>query len=246
MKYFMILIILTTVIGGSAGEKKIFNGKDLSGWKGDSKFWKVVDGVIRAESTKKVRARHNTFLIWDGELPDHYEIKFKYKMHSKWANSGLQFHSKVLDEKRYIVGGLQADFEAGNKYCGILYEEKGRGIIAQRGTKVTIDQKGKKVNGSFPVAKGFNKPKSDGWVHYHIIFYKGRVLQIINGYLTVDVQVKKLHQPVSGKKLAIQLHTGPPMKMDVKDITLKELKETKESESYVEEQLKKIKNGGTK
>ncbi len=45
------------------GMRRIFNGKDLSGWDGDSRLWSVKDGVIHGETTEENRANGNTFLI---------------------------------------------------------------------------------------------------------------------------------------------------------------------------------------
>ena len=46
--------------------------------------------------------------------------------------------SKVVKPEYSVVSGYQADFETGKTYSGILYEEKGRGILAKRGEKVVI------------------------------------------------------------------------------------------------------------
>ena len=79
----------------------------------------------------------NTFLIWDGEAGD-FELTFKYKLtdedgkSEKFGNSGMQYRSKVVKPEYFVVSGYQADMECGKNYSGILYEEKGRGILAKR------------------------------------------------------------------------------------------------------------------
>lgn len=48
----------------------MFNGKDLEGWSGDPRLWRVSDGVLTGEtndSDKKIVA--NSFLIWQGGDP---------------------------------------------------------------------------------------------------------------------------------------------------------------------------------
>ena len=57
----------------------------------------------------------------------HVSLKFKIVGNNDdgWANSGIQYRARVLDKAKFSVGGYQADFEAGTKYSGILYEEKG-------------------------------------------------------------------------------------------------------------------------
>ena len=65
---------------GAAPEvKTIFNGKDLTGWKGQPEFWSVKDGAITGQTTKETPVKENTFLIWDGEVGD-FELTFKFKI----------------------------------------------------------------------------------------------------------------------------------------------------------------------
>src|SRR5688500_12423120 len=44
----------------------LFNGTDLAGWQGDTKYWSFRDGAITGESTKANPLKHNTFLVWQG------------------------------------------------------------------------------------------------------------------------------------------------------------------------------------
>ena len=116
-----------------AGEKQVFNGKDLSGWEGNPKLWSVQDGAITGKTSDSgdTKISHNTFLIWkDGKVSD-FELTFKYRIEK--GNSGIQYRSKQLEPGLFgpVVSGYQADFEAGKTYSGILYEEKGRGILAK-------------------------------------------------------------------------------------------------------------------
>ena len=122
------------------GFKSLFDGKTLKGWDGNPKFWSVKDGAITGQTTKENVTKGNTFIIWkDGTVAD-FELRLSYKIVN--GNSGIQYRSK--DYGKWVVGGYQADFEAGKTYSGILYEERGRGILAKRGDKVEIDAKGKK------------------------------------------------------------------------------------------------------
>src|SRR5436189_5562040 len=85
-----------------AGEKQLFNGKDLTGWKGQPEFWSVQDGAITGKTTKETPVKENTFLIWqDGEVGD-FELTFKYKIVDEnggangFGNSGVQYRSKIV------------------------------------------------------------------------------------------------------------------------------------------------------
>src|ERR1041384_7210638 len=128
------------------GFKSLFNGKDLSNWAGRPNHWSVEDGVITGVTTKENPAKGNNFLILqqDGKnaVYSDFDMRFSYKFSSDWGNSGLQYRSK--DRGNFVVNGYQGDFEVGTTYSGILYEEGGRGILAERGQKVTLqDDNGK-------------------------------------------------------------------------------------------------------
>jgi hypothetical protein len=73
----------------TADMKRIFNGKDLSGWDGDPRLWSVKDGAIRGETTPEKAAKGNTFLIWkDGATKD-FELRLSFRCNA--ANtSGIQ------------------------------------------------------------------------------------------------------------------------------------------------------------
>lgn len=120
----------------SAEDKNLFNGKDLTGWKGLD-FWSVKDGTITGQTTAEHPTKGNTFLVWEGEVAD-FELTFQYKIVG--GNSGVQYRSKLVDAKGFVIAGYQGDFEAGKTYSGILYEEKGRGILAKRGEKVVVKE----------------------------------------------------------------------------------------------------------
>ena len=141
---FLCLFALTIATGLSSvshaadedGWQTIFDGKTLKDWDGDPRFWSVEDGAITGKTTKDNPTSHNTFIIWKGGEPGNFELKCDYKIIGH--NSGIQYRSFIVDKKKWIVGGYQADLEAGNRYSGILYGEKFRGILADRGQKTEI------------------------------------------------------------------------------------------------------------
>jgi hypothetical protein len=203
---------------------ELFNGKNLDGWDGDSNYWSVEDGVITGRTTADKPLKKNTFLIWKGGTPKDFELRLSYKLAS--GNSGVQYRSK--DNGGHRVSGYQADIVGGlpDKYSGILYEENGRGILAQRGEKVVIDEAGKKdVAGSVGQSDEIVKAiKKDGWNEYVITARGNHLVQQINGVTTVDVvdadKVKAAREGI----LALQIHVGDPMTVQFKDIRLRVLK----------------------
>src|SRR4051812_13800524 len=99
--------------------KAIFNGKDLSGWEGNPKFWSVKGGCIVGQTTPENPTQANTFLIWRAGTVDDFVVRFSYRIVG--GNSGLQYRSKDLGD--WVMGGYQGDIEAGKTFSGILYEE---------------------------------------------------------------------------------------------------------------------------
>jgi hypothetical protein len=224
------LIAQTALVSGAEeGFVEIFNGKDLTGWEGNPKLWSVQDGAITGQTTADNPAKRNTFLIWTNGTVADFELRCSFKLtpgDSKgFANSGIQYRSKVADPAYWVVHGYQADMEAGPTYTGILYEEGGRGILAQRGEKVVVGQDGKKqVVGSLGSAAEIGAAiKKGDWNDYVILVKGNHLQQFINGKQTMDlVDEEEAKRAMSGI-LALQLHAGPPMMAQFKDIRLKKL-----------------------
>ncbi|MDP6447473.1 MAG: DUF1080 domain-containing protein [Pirellulaceae bacterium] len=211
--------LLFTTSASAADFETIFDGKSLDGWEGKKDFWSVSEGAITGRTTKENPTKGNTFLIWrKGEVAD-FELHLKFRIVN--GNSGIQYRSKELDN--FVVGGYQADFEAGTRYIGILYEERGRGILAQRTQKVEIGSDGKKnVVGETCDDKEFLAAlKKEKWNDYVIVAKGNRLVQKINGFTTVDVTDNQSSRAAKKGILALQLHAGPPMVVQFKDIKIK-------------------------
>ena len=204
-----------------AGFESLFNGRDLSGWEGDPKFWSVKDGIINGQTTVENPLKQNTFLIWKAGTVDDFELRFTYRIVG--GNSGAQYRSKDLGN--WVVGGYQADLEAGNTYTGILYEERGRGILAQRGQKTVIDETGKvNVVGSVGNSDEIQAAiKKEDWNDYVVIAQGNHIIHRINGRMTVDVMDDQAEKRATSGILALQLHAGDPMRIQFKNIRLKRL-----------------------
>jgi len=218
---FTILISCNVVGQNISKTEKLFNGKDLSHWRGDSRVWSVENGCIKGETTGKVVIEQNTFLIYDKPVSD-FELTFKYKIIG--GNSGVQYRARVIDEEKFIIGGYQADMEAGIRYSGILFEEKGRGIIAKRGEKVIISEDGEKTVKRFIDAKEVQAViNQDDWNNYRIVVKGNHLQHYINGQLTIDVTDNETGKLSTSGVLAIQVHAGPSMQVFYKKLKLKKL-----------------------
>lgn len=208
----------------------MFNGRDLTGWDGSPELWSVRDGVITGQTTPEHPAKQNTFLIWTNGNPADFEMTCQFKIVSNnsdgFANSGVQYRSKVVNPGYWVVAGYQADMEAGPNYTGGLYEEKGRGILASRGQKIVIQADGKKE-----VVGSLGKPdvlqqaiKKEDWNDYVIIAKGNHLQQIINGRPMIDVVDQQESKAAKDGVIALQLHAGKPMTVQFRRLQIHKLK----------------------
>ena len=231
MKYAALTSILLFPALLHAGETiQLFNGKDLTGWEGVAGLWSVKDGAITGQTTKENPTKGNTFLVWKGGDVADFELTFQYKItgddDKKSGNSGVQYRSKVLDPANFVLGGYQADFETGTTYSGILYEERARGILAQRGQQVTLTSSADPAKPVITVTGETGKSseiqaaiKPNDWNDYKITAKGGHLQHFINGKPTVDVKDETKEGAKSGV-LGLQLHAGPPMTVQFKNLVL--------------------------
>jgi hypothetical protein len=230
--FTLMAMLLTFATATRAEDKKIdapkndqgayvlFNGKDLTGWDGNPKFWSVQDGAITGKTTKEEPTKGNTFLIWKGGTLRDFELRVMWRLEN--GNSGVQYRSK--DRGNWVVNGYQADI-ADNQFLGILYEEGGRGILANVGDKVTIPAGGKpqktgSVGEKDAITKGVNHKE---WNEYVITCKGNQLTQKLNGKTTIELTDEDPQKRAMEGILALQLHAGPPMVVQFKDITLKVL-----------------------
>ena len=196
------------------GATSLFNGKDLTGWKGNPKLWSVKDGVIVGSSHGN-KLKGNTFLILEGD--DLTDFHLTYQARVEGNNSGVQYRSAIVDENNFVMRGYQADMHPKQQYLAMLYEEKGRGILVQRGQKVDISEGGKKS-----VLSQFDIEPTDAskWQTYEVIAKGDTVIHKLNGTVAMiltDASSKRLK---SGR-IGLQLHAGAPMKVEYRNIKLK-------------------------
>ena len=213
------LSALTGIAAHAAQYEILFNGKDLSGWKGLEQFWSVQGGNIVGQTTKENPTKGNNFLVWrGGEVAD---FEFICKARFAGNNSGVQYRSKLVRPATFGVSGYQADLHPSQKFFGMLYGEGlGRGIMAERGQKVVFGADGKKqVAGK--VGNAANLVAAE-WNVLRIVAVGNRMIHQVNGVTTCDItdnDPKKLTRGI----LALQLHAGPPMKAEFRNLRLRRL-----------------------
>jgi len=206
-----------------AGFKPLFNGKDLTGWDGDPRLWSAKDGVIVGESTEKNKIETNTFLIWRAGQVEDFVLRLSIKLRNH--NSGIQYRSHEIEGVKWGMGGYQADFAQDDWIPGICYEERGRGILARQGQKVRIQPDGKiEVAEQFAKEEYVRKAIKPGeWNDYEITAQGNHLIQKINGQVTCDIVDAQPEKSAMKGLVAFQMHVGPPMKVEFKNIRLKPL-----------------------
>jgi hypothetical protein len=226
----LFLVAHVSSLKAEEGFTSMFDGKDLTGWDGSPDLWSVQDGAIVGKTTPENPAHENTFLIWTNGQPSDFEMRcsFKITAHNakSFANSGVQYRSKVVKPSYWVVAGYQADMEVGKNYTGGLYEEKGRGILAKRGDKVLIHSDGRKeVVGKVGDFDALQDDIKDGdWNEYVIIAKGNHLEQFINGKEMIDVTDEQTSKAATSGVIALQLHAGGAMTVEFKDLRIKDLK----------------------
>jgi hypothetical protein len=202
-----------------AGFEPIFSGRDLTGWDGSETYWTVKDGCLTGSADGTLK--YNRFIVWRGGNVKNFELRVEVNV-SPGGNSGLQYRSTERpDLGESVVTGYQCDVVAGRPdYDGMLYEERGRRILAHTGERVIIDAQGQPwVIGEYKL-KAF---KPGEWHDYRVLVEGNHHRHWIDGHPTVDV----VDLDDKGRKLegvlGMQVHVGPPMTIRYRNIFLKKL-----------------------
>lgn len=207
------------------GFSRIFDGKSLRGWWHDPKIWKVKDGAITGISDGSLQ--RNRFITWKASTIQNFDLRLKVKI-SEAGNSGIQFRSQMRpdlaakDNPSYadVMGGYQCDVSTAKpQYNGMLYWEKGRKNLSNSGEKVVVDADDRRWKvGDL----GFKEFAPGEWHEYRILARGNHIQQWIDGHMTADVIDLAPGRALDGV-LGFQLHRGPPMKVQFKDIFIKHL-----------------------
>ncbi len=206
------------------GFEPIFDGKTLDGWDGDQKYWRAEDGCLVGEVTPETILTQNTFIIWRGGKTRDFELKLDFRITAS-GNSGVNYRSEPVEGVPFGLRGYQADIDGANKYTGLNYEERGRAFLAARGDVGRIDADGKsRTVGSLGDADALAKfIKNEDWNAYHLIVRGNVMTHLINGHvMSIAIDEDGAHRKFEGL-LGLQVHVGPPMKVQYRNIRLKHL-----------------------
>ena len=219
----LLLALPSAVPAAEDGFEPIFDGKTLEHWDGNREFWRVEDGTITGETTPEKPTKGNTFLIWRGGTPGDFELKLEYKIVG--GNSGIQYRSFEVPDAKWVIGGYQADIDSGDTFSGALYGERFRGMLCPRGQKTVIQDNGKpEVVGSVgDPQKLQDEIRNEEWNEYHATAKGYTFTHKINGVTMAVCTDEDNDKRRAEGLLALQLHQGPPMKVQFRNIRLKKL-----------------------
>ena len=210
--------------GDDSGYELIFDGKTLKGWEGDPKYWRVENGALVGQVTPETLLKQNSFIIWRGGETKDFELKVEYRI-SATGNSGINYRSIEVPGAPWAMRGYQADIDGQNRYTGQNYEERGRTFNALRG-QITRIPPGKKaeVIGSLGDAKELESfIRKDDWNTCHLIVRGATLIHILNGHvMSVVIDDDTENRRFDGL-LGVQVHVGPPMKVEYRNFRIKKL-----------------------
>ena len=201
------------------GFMKVFDGKNLRQWSGDTNYWSVKDGAITGTTDGGLKM--NRFLTWKGSTIRNFDLRVKVKV-TDGGNSGIQYRGTSRPDLGIdVVTGYQCDVVANNPlYNGMLYEEKERRILARTGNQVIIDSKGQGW-----IIDTWQAPNvtPNEWHEYRVLVEGNHHRHWIDGAKTVDViDLDEVGRKLEGV-LAVQVHVGPAMTIQYKDFEIKHL-----------------------
>jgi hypothetical protein len=222
------------------GFKSIFDGKTLNGWEGDQTYWSVENGNLVGQITPETLLKTNSFIVWKGGEPGDFELIAEFKISEK-GNSGINYRSEKVVDIPNALRGYQADIDGNNTYTGQNYEERKRTTLGYRGEIVTVDNPidgseqafkanlknnawlGRKVTGSLGTADELKtKIKKEDWNEIRLVAKGNRLQHYVNGVLMSDVTDNDARNGKLKGHLGIQVHVGPPMKVEYRNLKIKQ------------------------
>lgn len=214
--------------GDEPGFQPIFDGKTLDGWEGNPKYWRVENECLVGEITPDTLLKSNTFIIWRGGKPKDFELKVDYRI-TEGGNSGVNYRSAVVPDRvtpanQFAMRGYQFDIDGRNRYTGQNYEEKGRLFLAVRGQMThVLGTQLPLVIASLGDAGQLSGFINTDWNSVHIIARGNIVSHILNGHLMSQVIDDDPEGRMFEGLIGVQVHVGPPMKVEYRKFRLKTL-----------------------
>jgi len=199
MKYLLLLLtvgLLAINTKHPASFKRIFNGKNLTGWTihGTEK-WYVENGELVCESGPDKQYGY----LSTNKNYKNFILTLHFKLEAN-GNSGVFIRSGIEGTK---ISGWQVEVAPPNMHTGGIYESYGRGWLIQ-----PTPEKEKVLNGT-------------DWNYMKIMVKGDEVTTWLNDQQIVFLKDDKIGAGVGF--IALQIHDGGGIKVRWKDIKLMEL-----------------------
>jgi hypothetical protein len=212
----------TTISGDEPGFERIFDERTLNGWEGDPTYWRVENGALVGEVTPATLLKRNSFIVWRGGTAKDFELKLEFRV-SAQGNSGVNYRSVEVPDTPWAMKGYQFDLDGADRYTGNLYEERGRTFMAVRGQVTHAIAGGARqiIGSTGALAELQTFTKRDEWNEVHIIARGNVLVHLLNGRVMCqmiddDAELRRMEG-----LLGVQVHVGPPMKVEYRNIRLK-------------------------
>jgi Domain of Unknown Function (DUF1080) len=183
---------------------QLFNGKDLTGWEGNEKYWSVQDGVIVGKNTDEVKV--STYLLTKKKFSD-FRLIFDFKLAQSEMHSGIAMWGRIAPERGdpFTYAGHLVMFPSGYGF----YDLYGRNGIHNNADKA------KKVG------------KQHDWNHIEILAQGNRIRFVLNGELISDWR-EPLPERIKEAPIGLQLHANKaPQEVQWKNLVLETFPEDK-------------------
>lgn len=199
MKYLLVIlsIILISASEPNAGFKRIFNGRDLTGWKihGTEK-WYVENRELVCESGPDKQYGY----LSTNKKYKNFILKLQFKLEAN-GNSGVFIRSDIEGTR---ISGWQVEVAPADHHTGGIYESYGRGWMIKPS----------------PEKEKILKPND--WNDMRIEVVGNKVTTFLNGQQMVQLEDEKIGQ--ANGFIALQIHDGGGIKVRWKNLRIKTLK----------------------
>lgn len=199
--------------------QSLFDGKQLNGWSGNEKIFRLEAGSIVGGSLDQ-KIPNNEFLTFGKEFAD-FELRLQAKLIGEGGNAGIQIRSRrasaeeiaATDKAKHIpkheMVGYQVDMgKAWDKvWWGKLYDESRRRKVLA----------GPEDDSALEKLVNWNE-----WNDYRILCEGARIRIWLNGEMTVDYTEQDDSIARQGI-IGLQIHGGPPSEAWYRNIRVREI-----------------------
>lgn len=193
---FALIFLLFTATVIHAQKINLFNGIDLTGWKiNGTEKWYVEKGLLVCESGPDA----NYGYLSTTSTYKNFELTLKFKQLAN-GNSGVFFRSSIEGVK---ISGWQVEVAPKDQHTGGIYESYGRGWLIQ------------------PKPEDEKYLKTGKWNTMKIRVVGNEVTTWLNGHKMVYLKDDKIGE--GNGFIALQIHDGGGIKVQWKNIVLKQL-----------------------